>query len=150
MRIGDYEFEQVGDIEPKRSPDGSILQLMPQNRYHNTRNIPLNRYGAGPFCSFKIPNCFQTSGVYILTVNGETRYVGECANLSARFNAGYGNISPRNCYKGGQETNCRLNHLVYLAAVDGAQISLWFFQTVDYKAAEMTLRSALKLIWNRI
>jgi len=81
---------------------------------------------------------------------GHPQYVGECANLSARFNTGYGNISPKNCFKGGQETNCRLNNLLYSAIVAGQRISLWFFQTADYKAMELALRDTLKLRWNRI
>jgi hypothetical protein len=150
MKIAGFEFEHVGDIEPARGADGSLQQFMPQARYENARSLPLNRYGAGPFCKFKIPSRFRTSGVYLLTVNDEIRYVGECANLSVRFNMGYGHISPKNCFKGGQETNCRLNNLVYLAAVAGERISLWFFQTADYKAMESALRSTLKLAWNRI
>jgi hypothetical protein len=123
---------------------------MPQGRYRNGRNLRLNTYGAGPFCKFTIPQRFQTSGVYILTVDDKVWYVGECANLSVRFNAGYGNISPKNCFKGGQETNCRLNNLVYTAAKAGERISLWLFQTVDYKSVEAALRSALKPAWNRV
>lgn len=88
--------------------------------------------------------------MYVLTVDNEMRYVGECANLSGRFNTGYGNISPKNCFKGGQETNCRLNNLVYSTAVAGKRISLWYLQTTDHKAIEAALRSALKLAWNRI
>jgi hypothetical protein len=34
-------------------------------------------------------------GVYILTVNSDPHYVGECVNLSRRFNGDYGNISPK-------------------------------------------------------
>jgi len=150
MKIAGYEFEHLGDIEPVPGPDGAIQQLMPQDRYENLRNAPLNRYGAGPFCSFKISNRFRICGVYVLAIDDEMRYVGECANLSARFNTGYGNISPKNCFKGGQETNCRLNNLVYLAAVAGERISLWFFRTTDYKAMEKALRSPLKLAWNRV
>ena len=150
MKLGDFEFEHVCDIEPVRLKDGSIGQHMPQERYKNERNLPLNKYGAGPFCKFKIPSRFQESGVYVLTVDGAARYVGECANLSARFNAGYGNISPKNCFKGGQETNCRLNNLVYTACLSGQRISLWFLQTYDYKTMELALRSALRLTWNRI
>jgi hypothetical protein len=150
MKIGAYEFSYVGDIEPVREPDRTIRLFLPQDRYVNARNIPLNQYGAGPFCKFGIPNHFRTSGVYVLTIVNEIRYVGECANLSARFNAGYGNISPKNCFRGGQETNCRLNNLVYLTAAAGEKISLWFFQTADYKAMETALRATLKLAWNRI
>jgi hypothetical protein len=83
-------------------------------------------------------------------VDEELRYVGECASLSARFNAGYGNISPRNCFKGGQETNCRLNNLIYMAATAGGHISLWFFQTADYESVEAFLRTTLDPAWNQV
>ena len=150
MRIADRDFEHVCDIEPARDTDGSVRQFMPQDRYQNERNLPLNRYGAGPFCKFQIPKRFQAGGVYVLTIDDEIRYVGECANLSSRFNAGYGNISPKNCYKGGQETNCRLNNLIYRAAQARERISLWFFQTTAYKSVEASLRTALNANWNRI
>jgi len=149
MNIGAYHFNYIGDIEPVRGRDGSVEQLMPQGRYKNARNLPLNRYGAGPFCRFTIAKTFRTSGVYVLTMNEDIRYVGECANLSVRFNTGYGNISPKNCFKGGQETNCRLNNLVYSAAVAGERVSVWFFHTPQYKAIEAELRSTLTLAWNR-
>jgi hypothetical protein len=150
MKLGDYEFEYVCDIEPLRLTDGSMRQHMPQERYNNARNLPLNKYGIGPFCKFRIPSRFQVSGVYVLTSDGVPQYVGECANLSARFNAGYGNISPKNCFKGGQETNCRLNNLLYVAFLASQRISLCFFQTRDYKTVELALRGALRLTWNRI
>lgn len=150
MKLVKYDFEYVCDIEPSRDAAGVLTQLMPQSRYRNVRNLPLNAYGAGPFCKFTIPRNFQTSGVYALTVNNELRYIGECANLAARFNAGYGNISPKNCYRGGQETNCRLNNLVCLAFSAGQHTVLWFFQTSDYKPVESALRRALNPVWNRI
>jgi hypothetical protein len=150
MKFGNYEFDYVCDIEPVLMTDGTMRQHMPQERYKNARNLPLNKYGAGPFCKFKIPSRFQVSRVYVLTVDGAPQYVGECANLSARFNAGYGNISPKNCYKGGQETNCRVNNLVYTARLSSQRVSLWFFQTRDYKTMELALRSALRLTWNRV
>jgi len=87
MKLGDYEFEYVCDIEPVRLTDGSLRQHLPQERYKNARNLPLNKYGAGPFCKFAIPSRFKVSGVYVFTVDGAPQYVGECANLSARFNA---------------------------------------------------------------
>lgn len=150
MKIGTHEFQHVCDIEPQRAPDGSVTAVMPQSRYKGAETALLNRYGAGPFCKFKIPTRFSLSGVYVLTVNHTPLYVGECANLSARFNAGYGNISPKNCFKGGQETNCRVNSLVYAAACRGERLSLWFMPTSDYKVIESQLRTALRLGWNRI
>src|SRR4051812_34325519 len=119
MQVGDYDFEYVCDIEPSRGTDGSVLPFMPQDRYLNARGLPLSKHGSGPFCRFKIPSRFQTSGVYTLTVKGDLRYIGECANRSARFNNGYGNISPKNCFKGGQETNCRVNNLIFTTALAG-------------------------------
>jgi hypothetical protein len=118
--------------------------------YANVRGDPLNRYGAGPFCKFVIPRTFRQSGVYLIFAGDDLKYVGECANLSARFNAGYGNISPKNCFKGGQETNCRLNNLIYAATTSGKPLALWFHATPDYKAVEVVLRSKLRAPWNRV
>lgn len=128
MTFAGYEFEHVCDVEPLRDAGGVSVRFMPQDRYQNARNLPLNRYGAGPFCKFRVPTRFQVSGVYVLTIDNDLRYVGECANLSARFNAGYGNISPKNCFKGGQETNCRLNNLIYVAALAGTTYPCGFFR----------------------
>lgn len=94
MKFVGYEFEHVCNVEPLRDADGVCVRFMPQNRYENARNLPLNRYGAGPFCRFRIPNRFQASGVYTLTADDDLRYVGECANLSARFNAWLTETSP--------------------------------------------------------
>jgi hypothetical protein len=149
MMIVGYDFSFVCAIETTKEADGSVRQFTPQGLYRNVRNLPLNRWGEGPFCKFRIKGP-AGCGVYALSVGTEVRYVGECANLLKRFNAGYGNISPRNCYKGGQETNCRLNNLVYLAALGGECITLWFFETPDFKRVESYLRSTLRPIWNRV
>lgn len=150
MIIDSHEFGYVCDIEPSRDASGSIQKFMPQGQYKNRRNLSLNRHGSGPFCKFTIPNSFQACGVYILAIGDGVRYVGECANLSSRFNAGYGNISPRNCFQGGQETNCRLNNLLCKEVLNGFHISLWFFRTTDYKSVEAALRSGLKPAWNLV
>ena len=63
MEIGGHRFEHVGDIQPERNDDGSLREYLPQSKYVNARQLPLNRYGAGPFCKFKIPNRFALSGV---------------------------------------------------------------------------------------
>jgi hypothetical protein len=145
-----YDFTHICAVEPRKNPDGTVKQYMPQSQYENLGRISLNKYGKGPFCKFQIPNYISASGVYLLTVGDEIRYVGECANFSARFNAGYGNISPRNCFERGQETNCRLNHLVFSSTGAGEKISLWFFQTADYKKVEAELRAKLRPPWNRV
>jgi hypothetical protein len=80
----------------------------------------------------------------------DIRYVGECANLSARFNAGYGNISPKNCFKGGQETNCRLNNLIYASVSSGERLSLFFHETANYRDIEARIRAVLRAPWNKV
>jgi hypothetical protein len=149
VEVRGYPFGYVCDIDVEREADGSVRRLMPQGRYKNLRGLARNKYGAGPFCKFKVSGALGVAGVYLFVVEGAVRYVGECANLARRFNMGYGNISPRNCFKGGQETNCRVNHLVYNTVKAGKQVSLWFFRTRDYKTVEKALRLSLNAKWNR-
>lgn len=149
MNLGRYHFFHICEIQPVRKDDGSIEQFMPQDRYENKNSLPLNRFGAGPYCKFKIPNNKKFSGVYAILVDGEVKYIGECQNLSSRYNIGYGIISPRNCFKGGQETNCRINNLILGVVCEGATISLWFLATEDYKEVEQELREIQQPEWNR-
>lgn len=149
MNIAGYEFVHVCRIEPNIDTDGIVRRYLPQVSFLNERSLPLNRYGAGPFCKFKIPNTHKTSGVYALTIEESIQYVGECENLSSRYNMGYGNISPRNCFKGGQETNCRLNNLIYRATAAGEFVNLWFHQTSNFKSAELEVLGIKRYKWNR-
>lgn len=150
MRVGAYEFTLVCVLDPIRDDDAYVRSFSPMGRYRNDKGLPLNRYGTGPFCKFTIPNRHAVSGVYGLLVGKEAtfRYVGECVHLSKRFNSGYGNISPRNCFKGGQETNCRLNNLIFRTTRSGQPVSLWFCKTSEHKTVERVLFDALKLAWN--
>jgi hypothetical protein len=103
-----------------------VAEVNPQSRYANTKQLGLNKYGAGPFCKFAISSTYAECGVYAITVNAQVMYIGECVNLSSRYNAGYGQISPRNCYSGGQETNCRINNLIYEEATNSHDIECGF------------------------
>jgi len=150
IKLCEYQFRYICAIEPERNADGSVKQYMPQSRYKNKNKLPLNKYGKGPFCKFSIPNNYRLSGVYAIAVENKVKYIGECLDFSLRHNMGYGIISPRNCFKGGQETNCRLNNLIYKAASAGQQISLWFLHTEDYKPVENKLRVSIVPEWNRI
>lgn len=150
LDFGGYPFQHVCDIAPIMGEDGIVQALMPQDRYAKRDLYPLNKYGSGPFCKFKIPPTYPHPGVYLLTVGDDIRYIGETNNLSRRYNMGYGTISPKNCYKGGQETNVRMNNLIYNSALSGEVISLWFHQTTDFKALEVALRLARRAPWNRV
>ena len=150
QQFGAYSFGFVCDIAVQRDTDGAVMEFMPQSRYAKAAQTPLNRYGSGPFVKFKIPRNLKQSGVYAVTVDGNLKYIGEAVDLSSRYNAGYGNISPKNCYKGGQETNCRLNSLIHTAILSGAQVELWFCEAGHYKAIEGELRRQLTPEWNRV
>ena len=149
ISISDCRFSLVCEIHPERTNSGEICKIMPQHRYDNIRNLPLNNYGKGPFCKFKVPNDYNFCGVYVIFVDGSPKYVGECQNLSNRFNMGYGNISTRNCFVGGQETNCRINNLIFQETKKGSFVVLWFHQTEDHKAIELNLRNHIKFEWNK-
>src|SRR6184192_3162781 len=119
---GRWAFEKVCIIYPEKDGSGNVLEFRPQVHYQNRNGLPLNLYGRGSFCKFRIRNDKRFAGVYVLAIVGEVTYVGECINISSRYNNGYGNISPRNCYAGGQLTNCRINNLIYSNTVAGQQI----------------------------
>lgn len=150
-QFGNYIFEYVCEIQPDLQENGQIKTYMPQSKYNNKKNLPLNRYGTGPFCHIRIPTDLPYTGVYILTIDGEPYYVGECEHLSKRYNAGYGQISPKNCFKGGQPTNCRINNLIYETIRNGSYIELWFLKTGSRKGIEAELIQTLNVRtkWNR-
>ncbi|MBW1953805.1 MAG: hypothetical protein JRI66_12130 [Deltaproteobacteria bacterium] len=55
-------------------------------------------------------------------------YVGKANDLGDRFNNQYGKIFPRNCYEGGQTTNCRINNLILEESEKNSKIELYFFE----------------------
>ena len=149
IQIEDHTFELICSIEPEHA-NGLILQDKPQARFDNEKNLPLNKYGEGAFCRFRIPKEHTIAGVYVVTSDDDPKYVGECENLSSRYNTGYGQISPRNCFKGGQETNCRINKLILNETLAGRSVKLWFKPTAEYKAIERDLRNQRAWPWNRV
>lgn len=152
--IEGHLFEQLGAIEPLRGDDGRIIEEMPQSRYRNRDALPLHNYGAGPFCRFRAVRGRRESGVYIISSGETALYVGECQNLGDRYGSnGYGGISPRNCFRGGQETNCRINTLILDASKGGDELTIWFHLADGGKTTrveiEARLKAALKPAWNR-
>lgn len=150
MEIGSYTFVHICAVVPKVDGNGKISAFQPQASYVNHSNLAIHKYGDGPFCKFMIPRIHRFEGVYALTIGDEIKYLGECRNLSSRYNTGYGNISPRNCYEGGQRTNCRINSLIFQELLRGKQINLWFMQTREHKAIEkdLLLRLQPPPAWN--
>ena len=146
--IAGYKFVKIGVIRLDEDND------MPQSRYTKAKQIPLHKYGGGPFCRFSVAKGCRKEGVYILTGGVNELYIGECQNLEERWGPrGYGAIFPRNCFKGGQETNCRINNLILQARKNGIELVLWFYEIEGGKrervATERELVQALKPPWNR-
>jgi len=153
-RFVDWDFGLVGDIEPERDELGSYLEVMPQDRYAAAATSRLHAYGAGPFCRFRIARRRREPGLYVLTLDGVPVYAGECVDLERRWGPnGYGGISPRNCFEGGQPTNCRINGAILSAVRESGRIELWFHALDDdtdmRRMAETRLIQALRPTWNR-
>ena len=144
----DYKFKKILEIKPETDISGNIREFFPQKDYKNSRNIKLHKYGDGPFCRFQIP-AIHAQGVYILCIDGKPEYVGECEDLTTRWNAGYANISPRNCFDGGQSTNCRINNIIFENSKSGKTIELFFKELTDRFALEFELISKIKPKFNK-
>ncbi len=149
-----YDFERVGPILPECDEYGKVIGELPQHRFRNERNLPLSKYGQGPFCRFQVAKGWRQSGVFVLANGDNPLYVGECQNLEDRWGTkGFGGISPRNCYKGGQDTNCRINNLIYEKTRTGENFDLWFHSIEGDKhvrlAAKSRLIASLRPPWNK-
>lgn len=148
-QILDSVFNFVCEISPKVELDGEIKEFYPEQRYEKKEKSHLHKYGKGPFCKFTIPNRYKgESGVYFLLMDNFLVYIGECEDIVRRFNNEYGSISPKSCYKGGQQTNCRINKEILKSIKNKSKMILLFYKTNNYKQIERVLISELKPIWN--
>ena len=149
QEFGGFLFRRIGPIKPERDPSGAVVEFMPQARYANVRSRSLNPYGQGPFCRFTVARGMHVPGVYVLTLAGEPVYAGKCQDLAQRFGPqGYGSIQPRNCFVGGQSTNCKVNNRILRHTIRGQLIELWFHAADDPGPVERELVSRLRPSWN--
>ena len=154
MEIFRYNFEKLGSPLFVRDDQGVVQSFTPQDRIDKSRGFKLHAYGRGLFCKFKFPNLDNRPGVYALQIDNEFRYVGQTINLAQRWGpVNYGSISPRNCFNEGQPTNCRINHHMWKAGSNNADISLWFLEVTggkpDLDRIENELIYQLDPIWNK-
>lgn len=150
MRIGDHEFTYIQSLRPRLDKDGKIVKFMPQSRYANKKGLRLHKQGDGEFCRFELEKAERVSGVYAWVVRGENDpiYIGETSDFKKRFSTGYGNISPRNCFEGGQITNCKMNKVVLDHYNKGKIIDIYFLQTDDHKKIELELLKSINTLYN--
>lgn len=141
----------VGPITIERDSSGVPVEYLPQERYENRDGLRLNRHGKGPFCRFDIPKLVEDAGVYSITVDNSVVYIGECQNFRERYGPrGYGVIHPRNCFDGGQPTNCKINARVLEATLRGSIPVLWFVSeaATSRKHVEAELIARYLPSWN--
>jgi hypothetical protein len=109
----------------------------------------LNRYGDGTYCEFVIREPLNSKGLYCFVLGTQVRYIGRSHDpFGKRINQGYGHISPRNCFRDGQATNCHLNSLI---AAHWTQIALYVCpleNDADIDALERALIRQLRPEWN--
>ena len=143
------QFQRICQIIPDHDNKGLIIEHAPQPRYAKRDVVKLNRYGSGVFCNFRISKKEKNRvGVYIICINDNPVYVGKCKDFEKRFNAGYGSIQPRNCYRKGQETNCRVNKLILGACKKQSNVEIWFHETSDREKIERDLIAKIRPEWN--
>lgn len=138
------QFRSIGYIEPQKTDDGSIFIDKPQSRYRNLKGLGYNKHcdENTEFTMFKVEGLPSTKGVYVWLIDNETEisYIGECVNFQKRFSStGYGRISPRNCFVGGQSTNCKMNHEILLKWKEGKNFHLYILETDNHKEIEKKL-----------
>lgn len=146
MTVCGYPFRFLQELVPERE-NGQIREYYPQSGYKNKDGLPLLYHGRGAFCRFTV-DAPPVSGVYLWVNQGKILYIGETADLRQRFNVGYGSISPRNCYLGGQSTNCKMNKVVLEYAKRDDPIRLYFYPTPNYKQVELELLHSISTKYN--
>lgn len=140
MNLLNYNFEYIQDLIPEFDTNGKIKEFSPQDSYERKHEVQLNKYGEGTFCRFHIHKKWSgVSGVYAFFVDDKLVYIGQTKDFAQRFNAGYGNISPRNCFEGGQSTNCKINKMVLASVKSGKVVSIYFHTTSNCNEVESIL-----------
>lgn len=135
-----YKFEFIQHISPELDDKGHVKEFRPQKEFAKKDLIPLNKHGDGAFCHFTIKSKWNNfAGVYTIYIDDNLVYIGQCKNLGERFNNGYGNISPKNCFQGGQSTNCKLNKIILEAINKHQVVAVYFHCTPNYVEIESEL-----------
>ena len=150
LTLGGQSFRHVARISPEAGSDGKPMEDMPQRRYYAADTTRLNRHGHGPFCRFSVVGLPAASGVYAVTVAQELAYVGIATkSFAERWGPrGYAEIHPRNCFQGGQSTNCKVNHAILRATQRGLAVHLWIHRTATPRPLEKRLIAELAPPWN--
>lgn len=140
----------MAEIDALRGRDGAVATYSAHDRFANPQGLPLHAYGLGPFVRLQLGSCPPaTPGVYAVVREGDILYVGKSENLAERWGrTNYAVIDPRNCYQGGQSTNCRINNLIGAELGAGRALELWTHETSDPASVETAVYRPLLPPWN--
>jgi hypothetical protein len=150
VQLLDYEFTLAGPIEGERGEDRLVLTYTAYERFANPHGLPLNAYGQGPFVRLRVPPLPRAPGVYAVARGMEVLYIGRARDsLFSRWGrGGYSVIDPRNCYRGGQSTNCHINNLIGIELVAGRELQLYTHAVADPSSVESRLIRSIRPPWN--
>lgn len=144
-------FNNAGALDAVRDASGDLRLDQPHERFANPRGLRLNAYGLGPFVRLAVPPLPDHPGVYALCEEqGDVLYIGRARDsLRRRWGRqGYSVIDPRNCFVGGQSTNCRLNSLIATRLGSDDVLHLWYHRIDDPVQLERELVAGIRPPWN--
>lgn len=111
----------------------------------------LNRHGDETYSIFLLKNLEHhlLRGVYCFYLDGELKYIGRCRDMMKKcINNGYGKITPTNCFKHGQSTNCKVNALI---TKYGQRVTLKLIPMKSIKKIEKLEKRLIRILkpeWN--
>ena len=138
-------------IEANRDEAGALIYDAPHGRYANPKALPLHAHGRGTFVRLRTEHLPPEPGVYAVVGNdGDVLYVGRARDSIRRqwSPQGYAVIHARNCFQGGQSTNCRVNALIADQLSRGRTLALWTLATPDPTPIETSIIRRLRPPWN--
>jgi hypothetical protein len=146
--LGGLDFTFVDIISPERSA-GQIVEIHPQEHFVGFDVDRAHKHGLGPFCKFSFSGEEGVSGVYALVVSDSVCYIGQTIDLRRQLND-IGNIYRAKCYKGGQPTNCKINHRVLEVSQTGRRVVLYAHPTPPslQPSLKKQLIAGYSPIWN--
>jgi hypothetical protein len=151
MDVRGFEFSFVSKIEAERDAAGKIITWTPKEKYYKD-NRPILKSGRGPFAFLNLSNVPSDTGVYAVVKNDrEVMFVGATTDsLLKRWGkgAGFTSIPASACFKGGQPTFSRVNHLIAVELEEGNHISLWVLVTKDPGVIKKKITGVRLPPWN--
>lgn len=151
MELLGMSFNLAGPLGAERESSGEFRLDQPHERFANPRGLRLHAYGLGPFVRLIVPLLPDQPGVYaVCEEQGEVLYIGRARDsLRRRWGRqGYSVIDPRNCFVGGQSTNCRLNSLIAARLASADVLLLWYHVIEDPTRLEQELVALIRPPWN--